>query len=162
MIALEVDNLIRDLIASKYPDAYTTKCCEKGQIIDMHNFHNEFAILKGELLVKKNQSICDCIILIDDPSLTICLVELKTAHCSFSNLQSKFDNSLKKLYEILKQIDYTRDDYSVYIILAHDGIRGPHIQKLRRTIQIDMGGTIRSLRVMTYQELLSNKIPTQV
>ncbi len=92
-----------DCIERHFKHALQKQCREQGCSANLRQIPNR-VVLKGEKLVREEESICDCLIfLFENGKYTIALVELKSKYVDVSKVVEQLTNGTRKAFDILSQ-----------------------------------------------------------
>ena len=92
-----------DCIKRHFEHALQNQCSEQGCAVNLRQIPNR-VVLKGEKLVREEESICDCLFfLFENGKYTVALVELKSKNVDVSLVVKQFTNGTRKAFEMLSQ-----------------------------------------------------------
>lgn len=95
-------------IKKDYSRAIKKKCCEQGCKLDLAGI-GKHVVLKGELLISKNQpvtpKICDCLVFSLNNSFRISIVELKSRSNDWTHIKEQLIGGVDYACRILKNIN---------------------------------------------------------
>lgn len=92
-----------DAIRRKYGDGGGYKCREHGCCIVLAGLPTH-VVLKGERLVERGTSACDCIIFDARNGLTASLIEIKSSSMDADKIQKQFEGGGEKVLEMTKAL----------------------------------------------------------
>lgn len=130
-------------IRNHFGEAEIARCVERGCRLRLDGLR-EHVILKGERICP-NQKISDCIIFVQEASIVVGIIELKSKTIHATDVTQKLTNGLQAAWDILHGFN-NRVRTHVFLVVLAKGWDTSAFRKLKREPGVQFQGKEYSIR----------------